>query len=88
MVKKLLAMILTFSLIAVQIMVVFPVLALDSVGNGELISKFTEYDAWYNKNHGYSRTVEDVTDNYNFTSAFSFKITDSSTYSNREIYFY
>ena len=46
MMKKLWAIILACSLIAVQIIVVLPVVAQDSNGNGEIITTFTEYDYW------------------------------------------
>ena len=91
--KKLWAIILACSLIAVQIIVVLPVVAQDSNGNGEIITTFTEYDSWYNKNHGYTKDIEMVSDNYNFTSAFTFKVTnkdvfDGLTGGSKDIYFY
>lgn len=76
--KKVLAAIVAIALVAVQLFTMVPALAKNTDGTGELVAKFTT-KCW-NADKGFTIAQQNVGDNYNFTSALSFKISNKDKF--------
>lgn len=87
--KKALTVVLAVALLLVRIITVIPVLA-QNTGNGELIETFTS-KCWNDSKKGFTISQVEVSDNYNFTTALSFTISNRDNFnsaSDRNASFY